>query len=162
MEAIEFLAVLILAGAIVVLIYFFLKHNAEFSDKLRAYVPTGTNVSKFYNGGENMNVNGTDETTNKDPWGEKIKGKFKDIDRPHINTDLFSKKIDLFLDEKSEELIKDWSLATQTDIKNLEKRCDKAYRNIDTLEKRFNEYRSYTNNKLERLDERLKVVEDKE
>ena len=158
MEAVEFLAVLILAGAIVVLIYFFIKNNAEFSDKIRTYVPQGGNRINFRSGGASMAE--ANENTYENQWGERIRGKFKDIDMPQINTDLFSKRIDAFLNEKSGELIKDWSLATQSDIGQLEKRCDAAYRNIDSLEKRFNEYRSYTNNKLERIDERLKVLED--
>ena len=33
-----------------------------------------------------------------------------------INTDAFSNKIDAFLDAKSDQLIKDWALATTEDL----------------------------------------------
>ena len=41
-----------------------------------------------------------------------------------LNTDAFSNKIDAFLDEKSEELIQSWSLATTNDLKDLEDRFE--------------------------------------
>ncbi|MBV1729878.1 MAG: hypothetical protein KUA33_06495, partial [Methanobacterium sp.] len=66
------------------------------------------------------------------------------------------------LDEKSDELIEDWSLATKTDIQDLEKRMNVVTRDIDSLEKRFNEYRGFTNKKLDSIDERLKALEEPE
>lgn len=78
-----------------------------------------------------------------------------------ISTDIISSKIDAFLEEKSDELIKDWELATKDDIKTLQSRLDLVSRNISELEQRFNEYRGYTNKKLESIDKRLKKLEDK-
>ncbi|MEM4196066.1 MAG: hypothetical protein QW277_02745, partial [Methanothermobacter sp.] len=79
-----------------------------------------------------------------------------------ISTDVISNKIDAFLNEKSDELIEDWSLATKDDISDLEKRLELVSRNIEELEHRFNEYRGYTNKKLESLDRRLRKLEEKE
>ncbi len=90
---------------------------------------------------------------------DKIMGKVKDVP---ISTDILSNKIDAFLDEKSDELIEDWSLATKTDIEGLEKRMNVVTRDIDSLEKRFNEYRGFTNKKLDSIDERLKALEEPE
>jgi len=162
MDALEFLAIFILAGAIVVLLYYYLQNNADISNRIRDYIP-----SPIQNQGEeekvpdglfsmSSNVNGNSNTS----MGEKIKVRFKDIDMPNLNTDVFSKRIDSFLDERSDELIKGWQLATKDDINVLEKRCEVAYRNVDELAKRFNEYREYTNERLDHIDKRLKNLEE--
>jgi hypothetical protein len=91
--------------------------------------------------------------------GGKITGKVKDVD---ISTDFLSKKIDKFLDERSDQVIKDWDLATKNDIKQLEKRFEKITRDTGELEHRFNEYRGYTNKKLESIEERLTKLENPE
>lgn len=165
MDALEALAILILAGAIIVLLYYYMQNNADFMNKMnrvKEYVPssvqTKTEEEQIPTGGYDMaeNVDANSSTS----MGEKLKVKFKDIDMPNLNTDVFSKRIDTFLDEKSDELIKDWELATKKDLSTLEKRCDTAYRNVDELSKRFNEYREYTNERLASLDERLKKIEE--
>ena len=58
-----------------------------------------------------------------------------------INTDVFSKKLDAFLDEKSDELIKDWSLATTKDLDELESKFTKTTDSVDELEKSFDEFK---------------------
>ena len=161
MEVIELLAILILAGAIVVLIYYFIQNNSEALTKARTYIPNISpdgNVSQQVSFGEKKIA----ESNENISVGDKLKVKFKDIDMPSINTDSFSKKIDAFLDGKSDELIKDWSLATKSDVDTLEKRCEVAYRNIDDLERRFKEFRNYTNERMDHLDERLKKLEDED
>jgi archaellum component FlaC len=60
----------------------------------------------------------------------------------------------------SDRLIKDWELATKSDVNDLEKKYGKVSRDIDDLEKRFNEYRGYANKKFETIEERLKKVEE--
>jgi len=162
MDALEFLAIFILAGAIVVLLYYYLQNNGDITNKIRDYIPSTIQnqgeEEKVPDGVFNMshNVDGNSNTS----MGEKIKVKFKDIDMPNLNTDVFSKKIDSFLDERSDELIKGWQLATKDDINILEKRCEVAYRNVDELAKRFNEYREYTNERLNHIDKRLKSLEE--
>jgi flagellar motility protein MotE (MotC chaperone) len=161
MEAIELLAILILAGAVVVLIYYYVQNNSETLTKVKTYIPNITpegNVSERASIGENK----VEENSENTSVGDKLKVRFKDIDMPTLNTDSFSKKIDTFLDGKSDELIQDWSLATKNDIDELEKRCEVAYNNIDDLEKRFKEFKNYTNEKIDNLDERLKKLEDED
>ncbi|MGL6298426.1 MAG: hypothetical protein ACRC1M_04595 [Methanobacteriaceae archaeon] len=170
MTALEILAILLLVGALMVLLYYYLSNNPQMMNKARSYVPTGVSNPLYGNesnngsgestsinmGEENMSEMGNDEKTSV---SDKLKDKFKDIDMPNINTDVFSKKIDAFLDEKSDQLIKDWELATKEDTDELAKRCDVAYSNIDSLEKRFNEYKSFTNERIDSIDERLAKLE---
>jgi len=161
MDALEVLAILILVGAIIVLLYYYLQNNADLMNKVRTHVPSsaqGNFEEEKVPGGLNMAEN-VDENPNTS-MGEKLKVRFKDIDMPNLNTDVFSKRIDSFLDEKSDELIKDWELATKADVDILEKRCEVAYRNVDELAKRFNEYREYTNERMDHIDQRLKKLEE--
>ncbi len=163
MDALEILAILILAGAIIVLIYYYLQNNAEAMGKVKSYMPSPMDANgeaeQMPSGGINVNEN---PSLNPNSMGEKIKVRFKDIDMPNINTDVFSKRLDTFLNEKSDELIRDWSLATKDDLSVLEKRCDSAYRNVDELTKRFNEYREFTNERIAHIDERLKKLEEED
>ena len=90
---------------------------------------------------------------------EKIKGKVKEVP---IGTDVLSNRIETFLDEQSDQLIKNWDLATNKDISKLEKRFDKVSLDFGELEKRFNEYRGHTNKKLEHIEKRLEKLENPE
>lgn len=160
MDALKALAILILAGAILVLLYYYLQNNIETMTKVKEYIPStvqsNNEEEKIPKGEINMSQNTNNDSSS---MGEKLKVKFKDIDMPNFSTDSFSKKIDSFLDEKSDELIRDWSLATKDDLNTLEKRCEAVYRNVDEITKRFNEYREYTNEKLKSIDKRLKKLE---
>ena len=91
--------------------------------------------------------------------GEKIKGTVKGVPK---STDVLSSKIELFLDDKSDQLIKDWELATKNDVIDLEKRYSKVSRDLGELDGRFNEYRGYTNKKLKKIEERLENLENPE
>ena len=94
---------------------------------------------------------------------DKIKYTFKDIDKSYTNTtDAFSRRLDSFLDERSEELIENWSLVTTDDLATLEERYTSACDSIDALEKRFGEYINTTDAKIEDLDKRLKALEEAE
>ena len=88
-----------------------------------------------------------------------LKGKVRDVP---ISTDALSGKIDMFLDEKSDQLIKDWELATKKDTGELEKKFSKVTRDLGDLERRFNEYRGHANTKFENIEKRLTSLEDKE
>jgi flagellar motility protein MotE (MotC chaperone) len=161
MDFLELLAILIFIGAIVVLLYYYIQNNSEALTKVRTYIPNVTpdGHTSEYVSSRNKKTSENDENVSV---GDKLKDRFKDIDMPSINTDSFSKKIDAFLDGKSDELIKDWSLATKDDVDTLEKRCEVAYKNIDDLEKRFKEYKNYTNDRIDNLDDRLKKLEDED
>jgi peptidoglycan hydrolase CwlO-like protein len=84
-----------------------------------------------------------------------------------LNTDAFSNKIDAFLDAKSDELIKDWSLATTQDLEDLQNKFSETTANVDTLEKDFNEFKKSseefqksTEEKLNDLDKRIESLEN--
>ncbi|MDD1774683.1 MAG: hypothetical protein LUQ24_04070, partial [Methanobacterium sp.] len=68
-------------------------------------------------------------------------------------------RIELFLNDQSDQLIKDWELATKTDLSKLETRFEEVSTSVDDLEKRFKEYRSNTNKKLEDIEGRLSNLE---
>lgn len=158
MDAISLLAILVLAGAIVVLFYYYLQNSNNASvGKFKSQVyEFGDRVG---GGHESMSAMGQKTAgvgEKMSGMGDKIMGKVKEVP---ISTDVLSNRIDAFLDEKSDGLIKDWDLATKTDVDGLEKRMDVATRNIDELEHRFNEYRGYTNKKMDSLDKRLKNLE---
>jgi len=152
MSALELLAILILAGAIIVLLYYYLIGYGGVKTRLK---------SRFYNMGEKF----AEEEGGRMSVSEKVSDVsdriIHKVREAPISTDIISSKIDAFLEEKSDELIKDWELATKDDIKALQSRLDIVSRNMSELEQRFNEYRGYTNKKLESIDKRLKSLEDK-
>ena len=83
------------------------------------------------------------------------KRKFKEIPV----TDMLSGQIDEFLNDQSERLIKDWELATKSDLNILEKKYSKVIKDIDDLEKQFNEYQGYDDKKFENIENRLSCLE---
>jgi peptidoglycan hydrolase CwlO-like protein len=71
------------------------------------------------------------------------------------------------LDAKSEELIKDWSLATTEDVEDLQTKFSQTTANVDSLEKDFNEFKKsseefqkLTEEKLNDLDKRIESLEN--
>jgi archaellum component FlaC len=195
MTPLELLAILVLAGAIVVLLYYYMLDNrsqslirarsviTETGQKARSTV-SGSDEKVDDDGvggiGEKMSgmgekarsaVSGASEKVTIDGsmidgvsekmagMSEKIKGTVKGVPK---TTDTLSNKIDLFLNDKSDQLIKDWELATKDDIVDLEKRYSKVSRDLGELDGRFNEYRGYTNKKLKKIEERLEKLETPE
>lgn len=179
MTPLEVFAILVLAGAVIVLLYYYLQDNSKIN--LSRVKSDATNLGeKVYgeasnlgekvqstgekvNGegsmsgmGEKLNVSGVSEKVTG--MGEKIKGK---VSVP-ISTDNLSHRIDLFLNEQSDQLIEDWDLATKKDLSALEKRFKVVSTDIESLEKRFNQYRGATNKKLENIEERLEKLENPE
>lgn len=157
MDPISLLAILVLAGAIIVLIYYYLENSSDVD--MSNYKAQVHDLGDYIGGNESMHVasekvSGVGEKVSD--MGGKIRGK---VNVP-ISTDVLSSRIDAFLDEKSDELIQDWELATKNDISSLDKRMQANTRQIGELERRFNEYRSYTNKKLDSFDERLKKLEE--
>ena len=199
MTPLEIFAILVLAGAVIVLLYYYLQDNRKINfahmkgdatnlgervyggaSNLGEKVQGGAsdlgekvageesmsgmgekiNVSgdseKVSGVGEKLNVSGVSEKVSG--MGEKIKGK---VSVP-ISTDNLSHRIDLFLNEQSDQLIEDWDLATKKDLSALEKRFKVVSIDIESLEKRFNQYRGATNKKLENIEERLEKLENPE
>jgi len=179
MTPLEAFAILVLAGAVVVLFYYYLQDNRNLN--LRRVRDDATNLGeKVYTGaadlgdkvsregnnsgvgekvsddGEKINVSGVSEKMSG--MGERLRGR---VSVP-ISTDTLSSRIDLFLNEQSDQLIKDWDLATKKDLSELESRFNVVSLNFETLEKRFNEYRGATNSKLETIEKRVEKLEASE
>ena len=170
MEAIEVVAIIILIIAIVILVYYYLLNSPEATKKLRSYVPTTADahmnevLGSDDSGYELTKVDEESVEKDSNSVGKRIKVKSSDIDMSSLNTDLFSKKIDSFLDE----LIKDWSLATTNDLEELESKFSKTTGQVDTLEKSFDEFKKsseefqkVTEEKLSDLDKRIESLENK-
>ena len=172
MEAMEVVAVVILIIAIAVLVYYYLLNSPSTMNKLRSYVPTSADAHM----GKVLNNDSSDysDLVKEDSGEEKgdsmtkrIKVKLSDIDTSALNTDIFSNKIDAFLDAKSEQLIKDWSLATTDDLEDLHTKFSQTTTNVDNLEKDFNEFKKsseefqkVTEEKLSDLDKRIESLEN--
>lgn len=156
MDYIELIAIIILIAAIVFLVYYYIKTANDGNINIKevlSFSPKDNNVSSLVD----------DDIQEKKSMGDKIKYTFKDIDKSYANTtDAFSKRLDSFLDERSEELIENWSLVTTDDLSSLEERYTSAFDSIEALEKRFSEYSNTTDAKIEDLDKRLKALEEAE
>jgi hypothetical protein len=189
MTPLEVFAILVLAGAIIVLLYYYLQDNRNLNlgrmkndasnlgervygeaSNLGEKVQGGaSNIGEKVSGdgsmsgmGEKLNVSGMGEKLNVSGVSEKVSGmgeKIKGKVSVPISTDNLSHRIDLFLNEQSDQLIEDWDLATKKDLATLEKRFNVVALDIETLEKRFNEYRGANNKKMENIEERLEKLE---
>lgn len=151
MDPISLLAILVLAGAIVVLIYYYLVNSSDVD--MSTYKAQVHGLGDYIGGNESVHV----ASEKVSDMGDKIRGKVRDVP---ISTDVLSSRIDAFLNEKSDELIKDWELATKNDITSLDERMQSNTQQLSDLEKRFTEYCDYTNEKLDSFDERLKKLEE--
>lgn len=173
MDAMEVVAVIILIVAIVILVYYYLLNSPESMDKLRSIVPTTADAHMDEVLGKESpayDLSQEEDSAEKDDsesMGKRIKVKLSDIDMSGLNTDAFSHKIDAFLDEKSEQLIKDWSLATTDDLTELETKFSQTTSNVDNLEKSFSEFKKSseefqktTEEKLNDLDKRIESLEN--
>ncbi len=163
MGPLELFAILVLAGAIVVLLYYYIQETRGASlvgvrsgiSEMGNKVSEGISQNNKTPEGEKR-MSGVSERVSE--MSERLRGK---VTVP-ISTDSLSGRIDEFLDEQSDRLIKDWELATKSDVKDLEKKYTKVTRDIDDLEKRFNEYRGHANKKFEHIEERLTKLEGEE
>ncbi len=163
MEPLELFAILVLAGAIVVLLYYYLQETKvnSLADVRSSISEMGNRVSE----GISQNINQTSEGEKRtsgvservSEMGERLRGKVREVP---ISTDVLSGRIDEFLDEQSDRLIQDWELATKSDVNELQKKYDKVSIDIDDLERRFNEYRGHANKKFENIEKRLDALED--
>lgn len=186
MTALELFAILVLAGAIILLLYFYLKDSGTsyFSNVRPKSTENGNKRTIKVTEGISEGISVASEQVKKTSakatesgakiteggkmagmsermagMGEKIKGKVKEVP---ISTDLLSNRIETFLNERSDQLIKDWDLATKTDLSDLEKRFNKVSLDVGELEKRFNEFRGFTNKKLDNIEKRLTKLENPE
>ena len=164
MDAMEVVAVIILIVAIAILVYYYLLNSPATMDKLKNIVPTtaDAHMDEVLNNNSDFNDLSKEKSSDdkEESVSKRIKVKLSDIDMSSLNTDAFSNKIDAFLDAKSEELIKDWSLATTEDLGELESKFTQTTENVDSLEKDFNEFKKSTEEKLSDLDKRIESLEN--
>ncbi len=168
MEAIEAVAIIILIVAILILVYYYLLNTPKTMNKVKAYIPTNADAHMSEVISKNTDYNGLQKENQKESESmtKRIKVKLSDIDMSGINTDAFSKKLDAFLDEKSDELIKDWSLATTEDLGDLEARFKETSQSVDALDKEdqefkksYKEFQEATEEKLKDIDKRIEALE---
>lgn len=168
MDAIEAVAVIILVVAILVLVYYYLLNSPNAMDKIKSFVPATADAHMDEVLGKNSNYSELNKKDAKesDSVTKRIKVKLSDIDMSSINTDAFSNKLDAFLDEKSDELIKDWSLATTNDLDKLETKFLETTRFVDDLDKDYQEFKKSskefqeaTEEKLNEIDKRIEALE---
>lgn len=175
MDAMEVVAVIILVVAIAILVYYYLLNSPTTMNKIRGYVPASADAHMNAVLGKGSSSEYTDlskevvsdENEESESMGKRIKVKLSDIDMSSLSTDAFSNKIDAFLNDKSDQLIKDWSLATKHDINSLEDKFSETTSNVDNLEKDFlefkkssEEFQNSTKDKLEELDKRIDSLEN--
>ena len=166
MDAIEAVAVIILILAIAVLVYYYLLNSPKSMDKIKNYVPTSADAHMEEVLNNNSEYNDLKKEKESDSMTKRIKVKLSDIDMTSIDTDAFSNKLDAFLDEKSDELIKDWSLATTDDLEELEAKFKKTTSSVDALDKDYQEFKKSskefqqaTEEKLNDIDKRIEALE---
>lgn len=123
---------------------------SEMNEKARSALSDATRRIKIDSG----TISGVSETVTG--VSEKLKGTVKVVPE---KSDELSNKIDKFLDERSDQIIKDWELATKKDITNLETRYEKLSTDMGRLDSNFNEYRELTNKTIKKLEERLEKLE---
>ena len=168
MDAVEAIAIIILIVAILILVYYYLLNTPKTMNKVKAYIPTNADAHMSEVISKNTDYNGLQKENQKESESmtKRIKVKLSDIDMSGINTDAFSKKLDAFLDEKSDELIKDWSLATTEDLGDLEARFKETSQSVDALDKDYQEFKKSskefqeaTEEKLNDIDKRIEALE---
>ena len=166
MDAIEAVAVVILIIAILVLVYYYLLNTPKTMDKIKSYVPTSADAHMNEILGKNDDYGDLKKEKDSESMTKRIKVKLIDIDMSSINTDAFSNKLDAFLDEKSDELIKDWSLATTNDLEELEAKFLETTNSVDALDKDYQEFKKSskefqeaTEEKLNDIDKRIEALE---
>ena len=166
MEIIEIVAIIILVIAILVLVYYYLLNTPATMNKLKSYVPTNADAHMSEVISKNTDYNDLEKEKESESMTKRIKVKLSDIDMSGITTDAFSSKLDAFLDEKSDELIKDWSLATTDDLEDLEAKFLETTKSVDALDKDYQEFKKSskefqeaTEEKLNDIDKRIEALE---
>lgn len=144
MNSTDLICVILLIVVVLAIISYFIHTNP----RIRSTGITSPINGAYFNRG---NVN---DTENKES-----KSKSNNINIS-FDTDFFNKKINSFLEERSEDLIEEWSLATSSDIFSLEERFDSVSKGLDEINSKFDKYADVTDKKIDDLDKRLKKIED--
>ena len=129
---------------------------AEMGKKIRTVV-TGADidVADETNNNEESMIGGVGEKLAE--VGAKIK---KTVQKsPESEDDEVSAQIDNYLNEKSEQIIREWELATQTDISNVGQKTTQLSNELGILDNNLNEYYESTDKKIKKIEERLDNLE---
>ena len=167
MDAMEAVAIIILIIAIVILVYYYLLNSPETMEKIKNVVPESADAHMDEVLGKNSKPAydlakedvGDAEKGDSESMSKRIKVKLSD-NMSGLNTDAFSHKIDAFLDAKSDELIKDWSLAT-TKFSETTANVDNLEKNFEEFKKSSAEFQKVTEERLGDLDKRIESLENK-
>lgn len=159
MEAVEIVAIIVLLIAILVLIYYYLLNTPSNMNKIKSYIPSGADAHMNEVIAQNTDYSDLKKDKESESMTKRIKVKLSDIDMSSINTDAFSKKLDAFLDEKSDELIKDWALATTNDLNDLEAKFLETTKSVDALDKDYQEFKQSSKEFQEATEEKLKDID---
>lgn len=100
-------------------------------------------------------VSGGDESISV--MGEKTEVKVRDS----VSKDDVFNRIDQFVNEKRDQITKNWELATKNDVVELENRYSKVSKDVSEFDERFEEEREYTNKKINKIEDRLEKLEVK-
>ncbi|HTX61830.1 MAG TPA: hypothetical protein VMC48_05930 [Methanobacterium sp.] len=199
MTPLEVFLVLVLAGIIIVLLYFYMQGDTMALSRARsAVVDTGDRIRSNISGNEeegekssngkgigdtmtgmnekarsafagasgkitdatdkiNIDRSSVEGVTEKvSGLGEKVKGTVKGVP---TKSDELSEKIDLWLDERKDQIIEDWELSTKTDVSGLEKKYLKLSTDVSKLDSSFNEFKASSNKKFKDIEDRLAKLE---
>lgn len=148
MEPATTLALIILFVAIFVLIYYYLQAtNNPIYENIHAQATGFSNRVS-----QEEYVSNISKKVNE--FGDRFKDNNQEDDEEHISkTDAMSKKISQFIDEKSEQVIEDWNLATQDDL-------DKVFERYDALNDDLSSYKESNDARVSDLEERVDKISE--
>lgn len=150
MEAASVLAIIILIVAILVLIFYYLQ-----STKNPVYQNIHAQAAGFSD-----RVAQEEYVSNLSDKMNDFSGKLKDRvqdeeEEDHISrTDLMTQKINQIIEEQSEQVIKDWDLATN-------KSLDDVVEKFDLLEEDFGNYKESNDKRVDELEERVNKIDER-
>ena len=141
------LAIIVLIVAILILLYYYLQSiNSPIYESIHNQAEgLSSRVAK-----EEYVANFSERVVD---ISDKFRNHAQDEDEEErvSKTDYISKKISQFIDEQSEQVIEDWSLATHEDI-------DAVIEKYNLLEKDFGEYKEFNDKRVDELEERVNVI----
>lgn len=150
MEAASVLAIIILIVAILVLIFYYLQ-----STKNPVYQNIHAQATGFSDrvAQEEYISNLSDKMND---FGGRLKDRVQDEEEEdHVSrTDLMTQKINQIIEEQSEQVIKDWDLATN-------KSLDDVVEKFDLLEEDFGKYKESNDKRVDDLEERVNKIDEK-
>lgn len=160
MNTVDGLVILILLVAVMILAYSFLKTKGMLNLK-----DLNPNIPNFHSKSETESIHITpDGEETKESRFVKVNESLHDVTGKakstyKSSTDTLTSKIDAFLDEKSDVLIKDWELATNKDINTLDEKFIQTSEKIESLDERFQKYMNDNNERVDALEKRVAVLE---